>query len=127
MFDIRFPSQHLVTKLIATLILTSSYPRWFPLPHIPLHFSSIHSSDWQLYDTTLYHQASPTLCSCQADRNVDAFACSNKSSSPVWLLKNMTSLHLLPQHIILSDIFESQSDGAAQEEQTIDVWPTPKY
>lgn len=97
-FD-RFPSHHLVPKLIATLILSSSYFKWIPLPHIPLHFSSIHNSAWQIYDTTLYHQASPSLCLCQVDRNVDAFACSNKSSSSVWLLNNMISLHLFPQHI----------------------------
>lgn len=55
-FDIRFPSHHLVAKLIATLILLSSYPRWFPLPHIPLHIFIYP----QLWLAALWHYIVPS-------------------------------------------------------------------
>lgn len=97
-FDIRFSTLRLVAKAHwNTHTILPPIPAGSPCLTSPSTSSSIHSSDWQLYDTTLHHQASPTFCLCQAARNPAGFACSNNSSSSIWLLCNMISLHRLPQ------------------------------
>lgn len=65
MFDIRFPSCHLVQCSLQHSSCPPPIPDDFPYLTSPSTFSSIHSSDWQLYDTTLNHQASPSLYSAE--------------------------------------------------------------